>query len=1030
MLQKTFHLTDITTERFERVLDEVAVMPEYNGSSQILLIMLEQNWDKDIIREKTGAIKRILPKVQIVGVNHHDDLDSLMGITKSNNSILTFMFFEHPAFTVMRSPFMGMIEPSEDIRAGEQLNEKLAAIPDLKAVGVFPTAISGHINVLLRAADKGLEDIPFFGATSSINNCFTDTPISFIFDENGIYERSIMAVAFHGKNLHARVSYNCGWTPVGKTMTVTGNEGDFIVTEIDGKPASEIYNTYLGLDYRRNMVSVPNISEFPLVVDDNGLSVGRVPLTSLENGYLVFGSPVEPGSKLRFTYGAQDKILSDTYYDSVEFGKFCPQGLFLVVCGNRLMFLKEDENKEIGYYRRINSQTAFIHGNSEIYRFGGRGGDLNTALVAFGLREGENDRSILQDKAPPFPQMRSGEIAIPLEHRVMTFMRAVTNDLEDMTRQANNASKAKSDFLANMSHEIRTPINAVLGMNEMILRECTDKKILAYSEKIRTAGNTLLGLVNEILDFSKIEAGKLEVIPVDYDLASLLNDLVGMVQTRVETKGLELKLDIDSSIPRILHGDEIRIKQIITNILTNAVKYTSKGSVTFTMGCEKISGSSVALKVSVADTGIGIKEEDISKIFDEFERLDENRNRSIEGTGLGMNITQRLLTMMGSKLNVRSEYGRGSDFSFELIQDVVRWDPVGDYEAAFRRSVAGRKKYCEKFKAPDARILVIDDTQMNLEVFTSLLSSTEVKIDTAESGDIGITLSEKNKYDIIFIDHMMPHKDGIETLKEMRADKSGPNVSTPMICLTANAISGAREFYLNEGFDDYLTKPIEPAKLEETIIRYLPEEKVHESKANAHPENSPSIPLFLFDLSELDVPEGVRHCGSEKLYLQTLATYAETVSAQADEIRRYRSAGDNENAAIKIHALKSTSRVIGAMEIGDHAEKLEMAVTEDPDSVSDKEINEFLDSCCDLGMQLSPLSDGGSLPLISDDDLNEAFSIIRELISVSDIDGAVQVVKDLCEYSFPEPERDKFEALIRAADEHDGEAMKAALADT
>ena len=1027
MIQKTFHLTGITTELFESVLAEVAVIPEYTSSSQILLIMLEQNWDKAIIREKTEAVKRILPKVQIVGVNHHDDLDSLMGITQSDNSILTFMFFEHPAFTVIRLPFTGMIDPADDIRSGERLNEQLAAIPDLKAVGVFPTCISGHINILLRNADKGLEDIPFFGATSSINNCFTDTPISFIFDENGIYERSIMAVAFHGKDLHARVSYNCGWTPVGKTMTVTGGETDFIVTEIDGKPAAEIYKTYLGLDYSRSMVNVPNISEFPLVIDDNGLSIGRVPINSLENGYLLFGAPVELGSKLRFTYGAQDKILSDTYNDSVEFGKFCPQGLFLVVCGNRLMFLKEDENKEIGYYRRINSQTAFIHGNSEIYRFGGRGGDLNTALVAFGLREGENDTSIVQDNAPPFSQNRSGELTIPLEHRVMTFMRAVTNDLEEMTRQAYDASKAKSAFLANMSHEIRTPINAMLGMNEMILRECTDKKILAYSEKIRTAGNTLLGLVNDILDFSKIEAGKLEVIPVDYDLASLLNDLVGMVQVRVEAKGLELKLKIDKNIPRLLHGDEIRIKQIITNILTNAVKYTPKGSVTFTMGCEKKSGSSIALKVSVADTGIGIKQEDISKLFGEFERIDENRNRSIEGTGLGMNITQRLLAMMDSKLNVSSEFGRGSVFSFELLQDVVKWDPVGDYEAVLRRSVADRKRYCEKFTAPDSRILVIDDTQMNLEVFTSLLASTEVKIDTAESGDIGITLAEKNKYDIIFIDHMMPHKDGIETLKEMRADKSSPNTTTPMICLTANAISGARELYLNEGFDDYLTKPIEPEKLEETIIGFLPNEKIHEPKTSTHSDNSPSIPLFLFDLSELDVPEGVRHCGSEKLYLETLATYAETVSAQADEIRHYRSVGDNENAAIKIHALKSTSRVIGALRIGDYAEKLEIVVTDDPDSVSDQEINEFLERCCDLGMQLSPLSEGGSLPLISDDDLDEAFSIIRELLSVSDIDGAVQVIRDLSEYSFPKTERERFEALTRAADERDGEAMKAAL---
>ena len=623
------------------------------------------------------------------------------------------------------------------------------------------------------------------------------------------------------------------------------------------------------------------------------------------------------------------------------------------------------------------------------------------------------------------PLMRGGEsfgtlYALVDETEHIRYMQ----ELEKQKSRADSANQAKSAFLANMSHDIRTPINAVLGMNEMILRECDDSDILGYSEKIRSSGNTLLGLINDILDFSKIEAGKLDIIPVDYDLTSVLNDLVSMIQLRAEAKGLTLETRFDGNIPKLLHGDEIRIKQIVTNILTNAVKYTEKGSVTFALTYEKLSEESILLKVSVSDTGIGIKQEDIPKLFSAFDRIEEERNRSIEGTGLGMSITQRLLAMMGSRLEVASEYGKGSEFSFAIEQKVISYEPVGDFEEALRRSIANRKKYREKFTAPDAHILVVDDTPMNLEVFVNLLKKTLVRIDTAASGSECIALAAKKKYDVIFLDHMMPDKNGIETLKELKASAASPNADTPAICLTANAVSGARETYLNAGFDDYLTKPVEPEKLEDMLIKYLPEEKLQAAADNdTAAEKQSVIPDFVRSSEEINVKQGVKHCGDEEIYLETLTTYAESLGDNADSVDGFWRCGDIENFTIKVHALKSTSRVIGAMQLGDLAENLEAAGHIGDTAFITAHINELLVRCRQLVEQLSPLLKCDDLPLIPDDELHEAFTLIREFLSVSDYDSAMQIIDDLRKYSYPEDEKQRCEALKKAAMEFDYEKM-------
>jgi len=402
-------------------------------------------------------------------------------------------------------------------------------------------------------------------------------------------------------------------------------------------------------------------------------------------------------------------------------------------------------------------------------------------------------------------------------------LQELTVQLEKAKEEAERANKAKSDFLARVSHEIRTPVNAMLGMNEMILRESDDDEICNYAHDAKNAALSLLSIINELLDSSKIESGMMEIIEEDYHLGNVLNDLYSMVNIRAKEKELNLSFDVDEKMPRAYYGDAKRIKQVVLNILTNAIKYTTQGSVLLKVNCSKIEQEEAVLKFSVKDTGIGIRDENIEKIYDAFQRFDIEKNKNVEGTGLGMNIVQQILKLMGSELKIVSEYGKGSEFSFEIVQKVVDSASIGDFKDKNSHSAKERNQ-TKKFTAPDAKILVVDDNKMNIKVLKALLKQNKVQIDEAMSGKECLALTEQNTYDLIFLDHMMPEMDGIETLHIMKEKKFCE--STPVIMLTANAIVGDRERYLAEGFDDFVSKPVIPQALNEVLLKYLPEEKI------------------------------------------------------------------------------------------------------------------------------------------------------------------------------------------------------------
>ena len=400
----------------------------------------------------------------------------------------------------------------------------------------------------------------------------------------------------------------------------------------------------------------------------------------------------------------------------------------------------------------------------------------------------------------------------------------------DLTKEKNmlcellQANEAKSQFLANMSHEIRTPINGILGMDSMLLKECQDEGLREYAKNIQSAGQSLLSIINDILDISKIESGKLEIIPTRYELFSILNDCYNLTKVKIEEKPITLHMKINENIPAKLYGDEVRIRQVMNNFLSNSAKYTHEGSITFGVDYEEKSEGEIWLIITVSDTGIGIKEEDLEKLFASFTRIEEKRNRNIEGTGLGLSLTKNLVDLMQGEITVKSIYEEGSCFTAKIPQKIIDKTPMGDFDKRYRQYIHQSEEQAISLCAPDAKILVVDDVPMNLIVVKGLLKATKIQIDTAKNGANCLELVQKNRYDIIFLDHLMPEMDGIETLQNMKLLEKNPNRNTPVIMLTANAIVGAKEEYMEAGFTDYLTKPVQETLLHEMIMKYLPKE--------------------------------------------------------------------------------------------------------------------------------------------------------------------------------------------------------------
>ncbi len=617
-----------------------------------------------------------------------------------------------------------------------------------------------------------------------------------------------------------------------------------------------------------------------------------------------------------------------------------------------------------------------------------------------------------------------------------TVIRKQYEEIKQARDDAERANTAKTRFLANISHEIRTPINTIMGMDEMIMREDPTNvpqgyfmSMMNYAFDIRNASETLLGLINDLLDISKIESGKMHLVEQEYDVQELLRSIVSMIRVKSTEKELMFDVAVDELTPKALYGDDGKIKQIILNLLTNAVKYTAKGGIVLSVSMDERTDDKAVMSFSVKDTGIGVKEEDMDKLFTAYERLDEHKNSGIQGTGLGLDISRRFAELMGGTLTCESVYGEGSEFILRLEQKIIDSTPMGMFIE--HDDSAAKGPYVPQFVAPDADVLVVDDNPMNLNVIRGLLKATKIFVTTATSGEECLEKMKTTRFNVVLLDHMMPGMDGIETVGHIR--ETDPDI--PVYALTANASVG-EEFYKSKGFTGYLSKPIDSVSLEKAIMKHLPEEIMFKPEREDMVAELDSIPEdlnWIYDVKEINVDEGIKNSGGIAPFIFSLRLFLDTIDGNAKVIGDAYEAGDIRLYTIKVHALKSSLRIIGATELSKLAESLEEAGNKDNREFIDMYTDDLLKEYIEFKDKLSGLNQGeaegdaGDKKDISQDELMDAYGALGDVIPQMDYDAVEMILGQLKEYNLPKEDKEKVAELSRMLKVFDWDGMEALI---
>ena len=590
--------------------------------------------------------------------------------------------------------------------------------------------------------------------------------------------------------------------------------------------------------------------------------------------------------------------------------------------------------------------------------------------------------------------------------------------MKRLVLQTEDANRAKTNFVSNMSHEIRTPMNSIVGITEILLRSRHSPKEQEYLLNIQSSGRVLLTIINDVLDCSKMEAGKMQLFDEPYDTCSLFHDLRISMENRIGHSGLELIYDIDQDIPCKLKGDMGRIRQVIINLVNNAIKYTEKGSVRFSVHVRQKNTDKVMLYYEVADTGIGIRKEDQKILFDAFQRVEMDRNRYVEGTGLGLTISQNLVNMMGGVIEVESEYGKGSRFFFTIEQTIIDPTPVSAVNYNGQKDNVTEKEAEYLFIAPEAHILLVDDNELNLVVAKELLKPLRMQIDTAENGLQAVKMVRGSQYDLVLMDHMMPVMDGIEAAKAIRALPEDKYQKLPIIALTANAMVDARKEFLNAGMNGFVAKPIDFARicnqlklwLPKDLVRDVPKEEAKKLLADdlSDREIQPEDPQMGFSFEE-----GVKHCGSKAALMKTIRIFYRTIDSKADKIEQCLKEGLISDYVVEVHALKSSALLIGAVPLSEAAKELEGYGKQGKTELLEEKTPDLLAMYRDFKDILKPYADKeeAARQEASNGEWCQALQQIHQCIEQFDLDGVDRIMEKLEEYQIPECIRESMDQL-------------------
>lgn len=608
--------------------------------------------------------------------------------------------------------------------------------------------------------------------------------------------------------------------------------------------------------------------------------------------------------------------------------------------------------------------------------------------------------------------------------------------MKELVLQTEDANRAKTNFVSNMSHEIRTPMNSIVGITEILLRSHHSPKEQEYLLNIQSSGRVLLTIINDVLDCSKMESGKMQLFDEPYDTFSLFHDLKISMENRIANCPLELIYDIDPDIPCTLKGDMGRIRQIITNLVNNAIKYTEKGSIRFTVRVRQKNADKVMLYYAVEDTGIGIRKEDQKILFDAFQRVEIDRNRYVEGTGLGLTISQNLVNMMGGVIEVESEYGKGSKFYFTIEQTIVDPTPMSAVNYEQQKSGVIEKEAESLFIAPGAHILLVDDNDLNLVVAKDLLKPLQMQIDTAENGMQAVAMVQQNQYDLVLMDHMMPVMDGIVATGKIRELPDERYKKLPIIALTANAMVDARKEFLNAGMNGFVAKPIDFTRICNQLRLWLPKELVQEVSGEE------ARKLLMNDISDSEIQpknpqtefsfeEGVKRCGSKAALMKTIRIFYRTIDSKANKIEQCLKEGLISDYVIEVHALKSSALLIGAVPLSEAAKELESYGKQGKTEALEEKTPDVLAMYRDFKNILKPYADKeeAAKQEASDGEWIQALQQIHQCIEQFDLDGVDRIMEKLEEYQIPECIRESMDQLrVYVADVSMEEIMK--LTDT